>query len=234
MKPDADRPSDTGRPPAADSPPDTSHPPGSAPLPGTARPPDTGRRRVVVFASGNGSNLQALLDAAGAPGFCASVVAVISDRADAFALARAGRAAVPAIALPRQPRQKRADYDAMLARTTEAYAPDIVFLLGWMRLLSNTFLSRFPGRVLNLHPALPGTFPGLDAIGRALEAYRAGTINCTGVMTHYVPDEGVDSGPLIASTVVRIFPDDSRASLEARIHEAERLLVVDTINRIFH
>lgn len=189
------------------------------------RPP----RRVVALASGNGTNLQAVLDASAAPGFGAVVVAVVSDWPDAFALERAGRAGIPAIALPPAKGGKRADYDAALADAVAAYQPDFILLLGWMRILTNAFLSRFPGKVVNLHPALPGTFPGTHAIERALEAYRSGSIGKTGVMTHFVPDEGVDSGPLIALAEVEIRPTDDLASLESRVHAAEHRLVVETV-----
>jgi phosphoribosylglycinamide formyltransferase-1 len=185
--------------------------------------------RLVALASGNGTNLQAVLDACAAPAFGAVVAAVISDRPDAIALRRAGRAGAPAIALPCAKGRERADYDAELSDAVAAYAPDYILLLGWMRILSCAFLSRFPGKVVNLHPALPGTFPGTRAIERALEAYRAGAVAATGVMTHYVPDEGVDSGPVIASAEVEILPSDDLRSLEARVHEAEHRLVIETI-----
>jgi len=192
------------------------------------RPP----RRIVALASGNGSNLQAVLDASAAPGFGAVVVAVVSDWPDAFALERAGRAGVPAIALPRAKGRRRADYDAALADAVAAYAPDYILLLGWMRILSNAFLSRFPGKVVNLHPALPGTFPGTHSIERALEAYRSGRIQKTGVMTHFVPDEGVDSGPVIAVAKVEIRPEDDLASLESRVHSTEHRLIVETVTNL--
>jgi phosphoribosylglycinamide formyltransferase-1 len=179
--------------------------------------------RLVVLASGNGSNLQAVLDAS------ASVVAVFSDNGEAFALDRARRSGVPAIAAPFEKGRSRSAYDAALADAVAAYEPDYVLLLGWMRILSAAFLSRFPGMVVNLHPALPGMFPGTRAIGRSLDAYRAGRIEKTGVMTHFVPDEGVDSGPVIAVSDVMILPEDDLASLEARVHETEHRLIVETV-----
>ena len=191
-----------------------------------------GGLRLVVMASGNGSNLQALLDATASGAVAASVVAVFSDKPDAYALERARRSGVLAVGMPCRKGQARSDYDAALADAVAAYEPDYVLLLGWMRILSSAFLSRFQGRVVNLHPALPGTFPGTHSIERALEAYRAGAIAATGVMTHFVPDEGVDSGPVIVSAEVAISPDDDLASLEARVHETERRLVIDTVKKL--
>jgi len=187
--------------------------------------------RLVVLASGNGSNLQAVLDATASGAVDANVVAVFSDRPDAYALERARRSGAPAVGTPYRKGRTRSDYDAALADAVAAYEPDYVLLLGWMRILSSAFLSRFPGRVVNLHPALPGTFPGTHSIERALEAYRAGAIAATGVMTHFVPDEGVDSGPVIASAEVAILPEDDLGSLEARVHETERRLVIDTVKK---
>ena len=186
--------------------------------------------RLVVLASGNGSNLQAVLDACAESSLGAAVVTVISDKPDAYALERATLADIPAIARPLIKGNSRIDYDTRLADTVTAFQPDFILLLGWMRILSTAFLSHFPGRVVNLHPALPGTFPGTHAIERALAAYRAGTIQHTGVMTHFVPDEGVDSGPAILTALVPILPDDTLAALEARVHSTEHRLIVETVN----
>lgn len=191
--------------------------------------------RIVVLASGNGTNLQALIDATHARGSLSGVrlAAVISDKPEAFALERARRAGIPAVAFPFARGTPRPACDAALARTVSEYRPDFVLLLGWMRILTNAFLSRFPGAVVNLHPALPGTFPGTHSIERALAAYQEGRITATGVMTHFVPDEDVDSGPVIALTTVAIMPDDDLASLEARVHDAEHALVVETVRSLY-
>src|SRR5258708_26775589 len=148
--------------------------------------------RLVVLISGAGSNLQAILDACAAGELEARVVAVFSNQAEALGLERARRVSVPAIHWPKRTEQARRDYDAELAEQVASYAPDWVVLAGWMRLLTDPFLERFPNQVVNLHPALPGAFPGTHAIERALEAFRRGEIRHTGVMVHLVPDEGVD------------------------------------------
>lgn len=188
--------------------------------------------RLVVLISGSGSNLQAILDACASSELPAQVVAVISNKPDAFGLERARRAAIPAVAKPKSKSQDRRAYDAELADLAASFQPDWIILAGWLHILSCAFLDRFPQRVLNLHPALPGTFPGMHAIERAFAAYRHGEIAHTGVMVHLVPDEGVDSGPVLAQEIVPINPVDSLDTIEARVHAVEHRLLVDTLRQL--
>ena len=185
--------------------------------------------RLVVLASGTGSNLQAILDACAGGTLPAEVAAVVSDRPAATALDRATAAGVPAIALAPEPGELRADYDTRLAAVVGAREPDIVVLAGWMRILTMSFLGRFPDRVVNLHPALPGELPGTHAIERAWHEALAGERTRTGVMVHVVPDEGVDCGPVLATATVPIQPDDTLESLAARVHATEHRLLVSTL-----
>src|SRR5579859_6894114 len=187
--------------------------------------------RLVVLLSGNGSNLQAILDACASGDLGAQVAAVFSNQAQAYGLERARRAGLPAIHLPKRAEENRRDYDAGLAEQVAAFAPEWVVLAGWMRLLTSAFLDRFPGRVVNLHPALPGAFPGTHAIERAFEAFQRGEITYTGVMVHLVPDEGVDSGPVLAQASVDIRADDDLAALETRLHDVEHYLLVATLRQ---
>ena len=161
----------------------------------------------------------------------ASVAAVISNKSDAFGLERAKRAGVPAVVQPKTKEQDRREYDSLLADAVAYYNADWVILAGWMRVLSSNFLNRFPNRVINLHPALPGTFPGTHAIERAFEAFGRGEIRATGVMVHLVPDEGVDSGPVLAQEEVPINRDDTLETLEMRVHSVEHRLLVDAIRK---
>jgi len=101
-----------------------------------------------------------------------------------------------------------------------------------MFFLSSSFLSLFPDRVINLHPALPGMFPGLHAIERAYEAYQRGELNHTGVMVHLVPDEGVDNGPVLGQQEIHFQPEESLEQFEARVHEVEHELLVNTLRNI--
>ena len=193
--------------------------------------------RFVVMVSGGGTNLQALIDAISAGKVYARIALVISSRKDAFALERAAKAGLETlVATP--PRRSspagsvddlaRRAYDRRLADSIASVNPDYIFLLGWMRILTEEFIGRFPGRIVNLHPALPGTFAGVNAIERAWQAYLEGEIACTGVMTHYVPDARVDSGPVIGLKTVGFLAGESFEDYETRMHRAEHQLVVET------
>ena len=190
------------------------------------------RRRLVILASGNGSNAQAIIDACALGELPAEVMAVVSDHVEARALARADAAGLPAVHVGRRPGESRADYDARLADIVTGFDPDWVVLAGWMRVLTMNFLGWFPGMVVNLHPALPGELPGLHAIDRAFAEAREGTRTSTGVMVHLVPDEGVDVGPVLATATVDILPTDTLADLEHRMHAVEHRLLVDTLRSL--
>lgn len=194
-------------------------------------------KRLVVLASGSGSNLQAIIDACEFGNLSAKVVAVISDQQDAFALERARVHQILTEHHPWKPYREagrtRQAYDIDLTGLVSAYQPDYVVLAGWMRLLSMSFLEHFTMRVINLHPALPGTFPGTHAIERAFEAFHRGEITHTGVMVHFVPDEGVDDGPVIAQEIIPIQGTDLFEELEACVHEVEHRLLLEALNKIF-
>jgi len=193
--------------------------------------------RIAVLISGNGSNLQAILDAT-AEGRLpdVEVALVVSNRRDAYGLERAIQHGVPVVWFPLQPYTRagrpRAAYDSDLAALVAGFGVGWVVLAGWMHLLSQAFLDRFPGRVINLHPALPGQFPGTHAIERAFKAFHAGQITHTGVMVHLVPDEAVDAGPVLAQEDVRIYPHDTLDDLEARIHAVEHRLLVRALGEL--
>lgn len=186
-------------------------------------------KRLAVFISGNGSNLQAIIDACAVQIIRAEVVVVVSNHENIYGLERAKKAGIPTLVKVKQKEQDRRSYDAQLAQELLSYSPDWIVLAGWMRILSSEFLNHFPNRVVNIHPALPGTFPGTGAIERAFQAYQNGLIRETGVMIHLVPDEGVDCGPVLSVDNVPIYPEDTLASLEARIHSVEHTLYVQTL-----
>jgi len=192
----------------------------------------TNQSRLVILISGNGSNLQAILDACNLGELNASVVSVISNKADAYGLIRAKNAGVEAIHFAKKENESRHEYDARLADYVSTCLPACVVLAGWMRLLSSSFLSSFPNRVINLHPALPGMFPGTHAIERAFEAYQRGEIDHTGIMVHLVPDEGVDNGPVLATEIVPIEKSDTLEVLEDRVHQIEHMLLVRTLKTV--
>lgn len=197
--------------------------------------------RLAVLISGFGSNLQAIIDeieAGKLPGV--EIAVVVSNKVEAYGLERARKHGIPAEVHPIKNTKyqmsngafDRRAYDADLAALLQRYQVDWVILAGWMRLLTTAFLERFPNRVINLHPARPGAFPGTHAIERAFEAYQRGTIDGTGVMVHLVPDEAVDAGPVILAEDVPIFPDDTLETLEARIHAVEHRLLPEAIRKM--
>ncbi len=188
--------------------------------------------RLVVLVSGSGTNLQAILDACADKTLPAAVVAVLSNKSDAFGLTRAARAGVPTMVIVKAPDVDRRAYDELLAGYVASFRPDYVILAGWMRILTSDFLNRFPNRVINLHPALPGTFPGTHAIERAYEAWQKGEIDHTGVMVHLVPDEGVDSGPVLGTQEITFQPGESLEVFEQRIHSVEHVLLVETLKKV--
>jgi phosphoribosylglycinamide formyltransferase 1 len=194
----------------------------------------TARARLVVLASGAGTNLQAILDASASGELNAEVVGVFSDQRSAFALERAQNARVQTVMVHPAPEigESRRDWDDQLANLVSASNPDWVVLAGFMRLLSSAFLDRFSGRVINLHPALPGELPGTRSIERAYREFQEGLRSDTGVMVHLVPDEGVDDGPLLTSVTVPIFPTDSLETLSDRMHTAERQLLISTLQTL--
>jgi formyltetrahydrofolate-dependent phosphoribosylglycinamide formyltransferase len=185
--------------------------------------------RLVVLASGSGTNLQAILDACADGRLPAVVAAVVSNKDGSAALQRAADAGVPYVHVAPHAGEARADYDARLADIVSGFSPDWVVLAGWMRLLSMSFLGWFPAMVVNLHPALPGELPGVNAIERAWREAKDGRRDNTGVMVHLVPGEGVDDGPVLATATVSIHPSDTLESLSARVHAVEHRLLVETL-----
>ena len=183
--------------------------------------------RLVVLVSGGGTNLQALLDACADPAYGAAVVAVGADRDGIEGLARAERAGVPTFVTRLKDHAARQDWDDALTEAVAAHEPDLVVLAGFMKLVGAGFLERFPGRVLNTHPALCPAFPGTSGPADAL-AYG---VKVTGA-TLFVVDAGVDTGPIVAQTTVPVEDDDDVESLHERIKVAERTMLVDSIGRI--
>lgn len=187
--------------------------------------------RLCVLISGNGSNLQAIIDAIQNGTLAAEIALVVSNRKAAYGLERAKQAQLPSLYFPLKPygEGRRTQYDLDLARAIQEQAqPDLIVLAGWMHILSSAFLAQFPRQVINLHPALPNMFPGANAIQRAYEAYQAGEISHSGCMVHYAVPE-VDAGQVIAQKVVALQPDDTLASFSAKMQAAEHQLIVEAL-----
>jgi formyltetrahydrofolate-dependent phosphoribosylglycinamide formyltransferase len=181
----------------------------------------------VVLASGGGSTLQALLDAAADPAHGVQLVSVGSDRTGCGALDRAGAGGVPAFVCAPADHPDRAAWDAALTEQVAALAPDLVVSAGFMRLVGPAFLARFGGRFLNSHPSLLPAFAGMHGPRDAL-AYGA---KVTGA-TLFVVDAGVDTGPIVAQRAVPVLDDDDEDSLHERIKVEERAMLVDVVGRM--
>jgi phosphoribosylglycinamide formyltransferase 1 len=182
--------------------------------------------RLVVLASGSGTNLQAILDKLHARKEI-EVVGVGSDKPAAGALERARRAGVETAVFPGTEYTDRAARDDAMGDWIESREADLIVLAGYMQLLSASFVQRFRNRVVNIHPALLPAFPGLDAIGQALAA----DVETTGVTVHFV-DEGVDTGPVIVQREVPVPAGVAQAELEAAVHAVEHELYPEAIRMI--
>jgi phosphoribosylglycinamide formyltransferase 1 len=182
---------------------------------------------LVVLVSGAGTNLQALLDASASEAYGARVVAVGADRDGIPALDRARTAGIPVFSLRVGDFPARGDWDRALAAACAGFEPDLIVLAGFMKLVGAEFLAGFGGRIINTHPALLPSFPGMRGAGDALD-YGVKISGCS----VFLVDAGTDSGPIIAQAAVPVHDDDDEASLHERIKVAERALLVDTVGRM--
>ena len=182
--------------------------------------------KLCVLASGTGTNLQAVIDQLhGSDGI--EVAGVASDRDDAMALRRAREAGIETAVFARDDHPSREARDEAIGDWIDERGADLVVLAGYMQLLSPSFVDRFRNRIINVHPALLPSFPGLDAVGQALEH----GVRITGVTVHFV-DEGVDSGPIILQRPVPVPPDREWQTLEDAIHATEHALLPEAIRLI--
>lgn len=184
----------------------------------------TTRPSIAVLVSGNGSNLQALIDATHSGKLNANIVLVLSNKASAFALERAKAANIEALCLPHKAFDTREAFDARVVAELRARNVEWVVFAGFMRLITAVLLDAYPNRILNLHPSLLPAFPGTNAIEQAL-AYGVKVTGCT---VHLVTAE-MDAGPVVDQTVVPVEPDDTAESLALRIHAAEHRLLVSSV-----
>src|SRR6266511_5342314 len=175
------------------------------------------KRRVAILISGRGSNMAALIDAAKAADFPAEIVVVISNRADAAGLERAAASGIPTTVIESKPFGKdRAGFEAVLQRALEDNNVELICLGGFMRLFTAEFVQRWYGKMLNIHPALLPSFPGLDPHGQALKA----GVKISGATVHFVVPEA-DAGPIVAQAAVPVHDDDTAETLAARVLKAE-------------
>jgi phosphoribosylglycinamide formyltransferase-1 len=183
--------------------------------------------RAAVLVSGGGTNLQALLDARDAGTLGADVVLVVSNKPGVGALDRAAKHGVPAEVISHRDFASREAFDAALVTALRARDVGLVVLAGFMRIVTPVLLDAFPGRVINVHPALLPSFPGVDAQAQAL-AYG---VRVTGATVHFV-DAGVDTGPILAQAPVPVLDDDTVETLRARILREEHRLLVGAVHAV--
>ena len=182
--------------------------------------------KLCVLASGTGTNLQAIIDQLhGSDGIV--VAGVASDKPDAMAVRRAGEAGIEATLFARDDYPDREARDTAIGDWIDSLGAELIVLAGYMQLLSPSFVSRFPNRIVNVHPALLPSFPGLEAVQQALDH----GVKMTGVTVHFV-DEGVDSGPIIVQRPIPVPTDRDREALEEAIHATEHTLLPEAIKLI--
>jgi phosphoribosylglycinamide formyltransferase-1 len=176
----------------------------------------TPRKRVVVFISGGGSNMLALLKATKAADYPAEIVGVISDKADAGGLEKAAAEGIATFAFVRKEFASKEAHEEAILSQLEALSPDIICLAGYMRLLSARFIQAYEGRIINIHPSLLPLFPGLHTHQRAIDA----GMRIAGCTVHFVT-EGMDEGPVVGQAAVPVLTDDTADSLAARVLTVE-------------
>lgn len=173
-------------------------------------------KKIVVLISGNGSNLQAIMNACQATNYPGEVVGVISNNPDAYGLERAKNADISALALSHKDFQSRELYDQALVKAINVYQPDLVVLAGFMRILTADFVQAYQGKLINIHPSLLPKYQGLNTHQRAIDAGD----DVHGVSVHFVTEE-LDGGPVILQAKVPVFEEDTTDDLAGRIHEQE-------------
>lgn len=187
----------------------------------------SGRKRVMVFISGSGSNMEKLADACATPDFPAEIIAVISDKPDAGGLQKAKARGIATHALPRKDYGSKQAHEAAMLSLLADLAPDFICLAGFMRLLSGDFIRAYEGRIINIHPSLLPLFPGLDTHQRALDA----GMRVAGCSVHFVT-EGMDEGPIIGQAAVPVVPGDTADALAKRILTVEHKLYPAALRRL--
>ncbi|MEM7007829.1 MAG: phosphoribosylglycinamide formyltransferase [Thermodesulfobacteriota bacterium] len=182
------------------------------------------KMRVAVFASGSGTNLQAIIDA---EIDTIDIVLVFSNKPGAYAIERAEKHNIPTEVIDHKGYSEREDFDRAVLEAIEPYKPDLLVLAGYMRILSPVFVRAYKNKIINIHPALLPSFPGINSGRQALEY----GVKYTGVTVHYV-DEGVDTGPIILQQIVKIEDTDEENSLLEKIHQVEHRIYPEAISLV--
>lgn len=179
------------------------------------------KTRLAVFVSGSGTNLQAIIDS-NIP--TVDIVLVVSNNPGAFALERIRKYHIPSVVIDHRKCSNREEFEKDLLKSIEPYKIDLIALAGFMRILSPFFIREYKNRIMNIHPAILPSFPGVESVRKALEY----GVRFTGCTVHFV-DEGVDTGPIILQAVVPIFDNDNEETLLHRVHEEEYRIYPEAI-----
>lgn len=183
---------------------------------------------VAVFASGNGSNFQAILDFEQLGNLNGKVKLIVSDNQDAYALERANNAGVDSFVFEPKQYKKKREYELEIIDVLEENNIDYIVLAGYMRLIGKSLLEKYEGKIINIHPSLLPAFKGLDAIGQAIEY----GVKVMGVTVHYV-DSGMDTGQIIAQDSFRLTGSESKEQIEAQVHAIEHRIYPETLSQLF-
>lgn len=184
-------------------------------------------KKIAVFASGSGSNFQAIQEAIERGDLQATIEVVMTDKPGAYVVSRATNFGIPVVELAPKTFESKAAYEAAIIAELHARDVEWIVLAGYMRLISDVLLAAFPNKIVNIHPSLLPSFPGKDAIGQAM----VHGVKVTGVTVHYV-DEGMDTGTIIAQTAVTVI-DGDREATEALIHKEEHKLYTAALQQLF-
>ncbi|CAM3883123.1 phosphoribosylglycinamide formyltransferase [Lederbergia lenta] len=185
-------------------------------------------KKIAIFASGTGSNFQAIIDAIAAKQLQAEVALLVCDKPMAGAIDKAKLAGVPAFVFEPKQYESKAAFEQQIIHKLRQHEVDFVVLAGYMRLVGPTLLTAYTNRIINIHPSLLPAFPGKDAIGQAVKA----GVKVTGVTIHFV-DEGMDTGPIIAQRAMELTDGDGLADVVRKIHEIEHVFYPETLERLF-
>lgn len=185
-------------------------------------------KKIAIFASGNGSNFQALVDAKQAGKLRAEINLLVCDKPGAFVIERAEKAGIPTFVFNPKDYDRKEQFEQLIAEQLKQRNIEYVILAGYMRLIGQTLLDEYPKQIINIHPSLLPSFPGIDAVDQAIAA----GVKVTGVTIHFV-DEGMDTGPIIAQRALEIKESETKEEIEKNIHAIEHVLYPETLNKLF-
>lgn len=186
-------------------------------------------KKLAIFASGNGSNFQAIVNAVRTGKLRADISLLVCDSPNAFAIKRAEDANIPVLVFHPNDYESKTDFESMIAENLEVKKIDFIALAGYMRLIGHTLLSKYEGKIVNIHPSLLPAFPGKDAIGQALSA----GVKESGVTIHYV-DAGMDTGQVIAQKTITIADNETKETLQRKIQQIEHQLYPDVLEKLLN